>query len=197
VVPDDGEMLVTIGGVAAVVETVGTVVVTGTVVALVVAMVMGIAVGTVVGIVVATVALPSAAAGKVIHPMITIVRQKTRKKVLRVIHFSASDTCVSHCPGGVLPEGVFLPFMAAFCPLPCHVPFLTPLAGIPSAALSWSAVIVVPDAADNWAAAVVRLKCAPWAGVRAEVRSLSDIPRVCAAAASRVSFVRKFPPVCW
>ncbi len=179
--PDDGEMLVTIGSVATVVETVGTVVtvvvvatvvgtavvtvvtgvvtvIVGTVVTIVVATVVGIVVGTVVGIVVATVEFPSAAAGKVIHPMITMVRQKTRKKVLRVIHFPASDTCISHCPGGVLPEGVFLLFMAVFCPLPCHVPFLAPLAGIPSAALSWSTVIVVPDAADNWVAAVVRLK---------------------------------------
>lgn len=68
--------------------------------------VVGVGVGVaVVGVgvgVVVTVEL-SADADEVTIPRTTIVRQKTRKKVLVFIHIPAQDTFVSHCPEAVLP----------------------------------------------------------------------------------------------
>jgi hypothetical protein len=49
-------------------------------------------------VVVATVVLSSADADEVIIPRTIMVRQKTKKTVLRFIHSPASDTFVSHCP---------------------------------------------------------------------------------------------------
>src|SRR5208337_3372741 len=63
---------------------------------------VGVAVvGVDVGVVV-TVEL-SADADEVTIPRTTMVRQKTRKKVLVFIHIPAQDTFVSHCPEAVLP----------------------------------------------------------------------------------------------
>ena len=93
--------------VGTVVATVVAVVVTAVVavtVGVAVAAVVAVSVGVTVTVVVAvTVVLSSAAAGTVMMPRITIVRQKARKKVSVFISSASKDIPVSHCPVGFLP----------------------------------------------------------------------------------------------
>src|SRR5208337_433797 len=104
VVPDVGKMLEKTGAGTTVVVAVVVVVGVGVAVVGVGVAVVGVGVAVVgvdVGVVV-TVEL-SADADEVTIPRTTMVRQKTRKKVLVFIHIPAQDTFVSHCPEAVLP----------------------------------------------------------------------------------------------